>query len=237
MTQGTSTTRPDASSAPQHPALLLLGPTGSGKTPLGDLIEQRGLWGRRLVHFDFGAQMRSAVERHRADPLLPAVKTPQTTTAAARAQFSAAEIAFLQDVLERGALLEDEHFHLAARLLRAFLHSRHADEKTWLVLNGLPRHVGQARALAPLAHVRIVAVLDCPAEIVLERIRSNIAGDRAERADDEPELVARKLAVYQQRTAPLLVWYEQRAARVERLTVGPTTTPVEMWQELSGREP
>ena len=42
----------------RHRALLLLGPTASGKTPLGKLIEERGLWDFRWVHFDFGAQMR-----------------------------------------------------------------------------------------------------------------------------------------------------------------------------------
>lgn len=235
MAEQTSTTRQDASPAPQHSALLLLGPTGSGKTPLGELIERRGLWGERLVHFDFGAQMRSAVEQHRSHLQAAAVEMPHAANHIARAQFSAAEIVFLENVLERGVLLEDEHFHLAARLLRAFLQSRCADEKTWVVLNGLPRHVGQARALAPLAHVRAVVVLDCPAEVVLQRIRRNVAGDRSVRTDDEPELVARKLGVYEERTAPLLAWYEQRAARVERLTVGPTTTPAEMWGELAGR--
>ena len=39
-------------------ALLLIGPTGSGKTPLGELLERSGLWGRPCRHFDFGERMR-----------------------------------------------------------------------------------------------------------------------------------------------------------------------------------
>ncbi len=39
-------------------AILLLGPTGSGKTPLGQALEKKGLAGRRCVHFDFGANLR-----------------------------------------------------------------------------------------------------------------------------------------------------------------------------------
>ena len=46
------------------PSLLLMGPTGSGKTPLGEEIERRGLDGRRCVHFDFGANLRAVA----ADP-------------------------------------------------------------------------------------------------------------------------------------------------------------------------
>ncbi|MCX7427258.1 MAG: hypothetical protein NTW96_16720 [Planctomycetia bacterium] len=48
----------------RNDAMLLLGPTGSGKTPLGDLLERRGLGGRRCVHFDFGAHLRRIVKHY-----------------------------------------------------------------------------------------------------------------------------------------------------------------------------
>ncbi len=238
MAKEASTARQHEALAPACPALLLLGPTGSGKTPLGRLIHERGLWGRRMVHFDFGATLRTVVQSHchpAQAPATTAASEHAESTAAPR--FSPAEIAFLENILRRGLLLEDQHFCLAERLLRAFLQSHRVDERTWVVLNGLPRHVGQARALVPLVDVRIVVVLDCPAETALERIRRNVAGDRTERADDEPALVARKLAVYEERTAPLLAHYRQHGARVERLPVGPTTTPAELREQLAKRNP
>ena len=39
-------------------AVLILGSTGSGKTPLGEYIEQNGLNGIKCHHFDFGACLR-----------------------------------------------------------------------------------------------------------------------------------------------------------------------------------
>ena len=42
-------------------ALLLVGPTGSGKTPLGNWLEQNGLRGVRAHHFDFGTNLRRVV--------------------------------------------------------------------------------------------------------------------------------------------------------------------------------
>lgn len=85
------------------PALLLLGPTGSGKTPLGRVLEARGLAGRRCLHFDFGENLRQVVAQHKPDSLV-----------------STTDIAFLRRVLETGALLEDDQFPLAARILRSF---------------------------------------------------------------------------------------------------------------------
>jgi len=37
-------------------AILLIGPTGSGKTPLGDWLQAYGFCGHRCHRFDFGAK-------------------------------------------------------------------------------------------------------------------------------------------------------------------------------------
>ena len=108
-------------------AVLLLGPTGSGKTPLGEIIEQRGLCGTPCRHFDFGANLRDVVSRDRTD-----------------GQIGRAEIDFLKGVLQSGTLLEDEHFPIARRILQSFINHNGVDGTTRIVLNGLPRHAGQA---------------------------------------------------------------------------------------------
>ena len=202
----------------RHRAILLLGPTGSGKSPLGELIQGRGLWGARCLHFDFGANLREAVERNCPDALV-----------------GRGDIEFLREVLRTGALLEDEQFPLAARILRSLLARRDAEPETVVVLNGLPRHAGQAEALEAHVDVRAVVHLTCSGDTVFERIRSNIGGDRAGRTDDDLEAIRRKLAVFHKRTAPLLDHYRARATPIETIHVGATMTPEDAWEELASR--
>jgi len=196
-------------------SLLLLGPTGAGKTPLGDYLERQGLHGRRCVHFDFGAQLRRAAETGRHPRLADG------------------DLAVIRQVLAAGALLENEHFRIAKAILVGFITERDVSEKDLVVLNGLPRHVDQALQLGPLVRVRQVAVLQCEPDVVRERIRLNVGGDRTRRRDDTLENVARKLAVYRRRTLPLIEYYRQRKARVCLVDVRATTTPAEVVAALA----
>lgn len=191
-------------------AILLLGPTGSGKTPLGDWLERHGLGGRHCHHFDFGANLRAIASDAMAEGFTPD------------------ELSFIRDVLERGALLENETFHFAAKILRAFLARRRPQADDWLVLNGLPRHSGQAEALRPLLDVLAVVSLECSPAVVRERIRLDAGGDRAGRADDHGALLEKKLAVYAERTRALLGHYRRRGVAVVVMAVGVHTQPAEM---------
>ena len=201
-----------------HRAVLLLGPTGSGKTPLGDLVALRGLWQSTCLHFDFGVNLRRIVDRNRPDALV-----------------SRADLDFLYDVLQSGRLLEDEHFPLAERILRSFLARHDANSRTLVVLNGLPRHEGQAEDVDSIVDVEAVINLSCTADVVLERIRTNVGGDRSERDDDDPKSIRRKLALFAERTAPLLDHYRALGAGVESVDVTATMTPSDMWELLAGR--
>jgi adenylate kinase family enzyme len=196
------------------PSLLLLGPTGSGKTPLGQVLQERGLSGRRCLHFDFGDNLRQAVERDRPDEIL-----------------SLDDLQFLRGVLQTGALLEDDDFPIAERVLRSFLDRERADQETLLVLNGLPRHVGQAEALREMLDVGTVVTLVCTPEVVFHRIATNAGGDRTERSDDEQADIRRKLSIYARRTAPLVDHYQQRGARLVELQVSTETTADQLWAE------
>lgn len=200
-------------SDPRHRAVLLLGPTGAGKTPLGQVFESQGLWGQRCVHFDFGANLRAIVLRDEPDE-----------------HVTRDDIDFLKHVLQTGALLEDAQFPLARRILESFLAARQVDVQTRIVLNGLPRHAGQAEAVDGLLHVEAVIELACDAETVVDRIRSNVGGDRAERSDDDPASVRGKLEIFARRTAPLVEHYRTRNARIVTVGVGSTMTPREVWR-------
>ena len=201
-------------------AILLLGPTGSGKTPLGQVMEERGFWGHPCSHFDFGANLREIVARDQPDESIPAE-----------------DIVLLRRMVQGGLLLEDEHFPLAARILRRFMAHHSPDPKTWIVLNGLPRHMGQAQAMEDVVEVPTVVYLSCSAQGVAERIGDNVGGDRHRRDDDAPEAIQRKLAIFAERTAPLLHYYRSRQVRIETVEVGPRTTAEEMWRTIESSGP
>jgi len=207
----------DKPTMPDHrpPALLLLGPTGSGKTPLGQALELRGWAGSPCVHFDFGENLRQAAGQDEPD-----------------AAVSREDVAFLRQILRTGTLLEDDQFPLAGRILRRFLDCRGVGPTTWVVLNGLPRHEGQAVRIAEIVDVRAVVHLSCSADTVGTRIQTDAGGDRRGRTDDDREDVCRKLAIFAARTQPLLDFYRQRNVRVVELAVTSTSTAAEMCARL-----
>ncbi len=198
-------------------AILLLGPTGSGKTPLGELIGRDGLWGRRCVHFDFGQALRRVVADGPTDA------------------FSRKEVDFLRDVLCCGALLENEHFGIAEKILRAFITNHRIGPGEFIVLNGLPRHVAQAEYLSAIVEVQAVIELSCSVQIVLERIRTNTGGDRTDRRDDSAEAIRNKLEIFARRTAPLLDYYRTQGVKIERIDVGSDTPGAEILKALNER--
>ncbi|HUT61258.1 MAG TPA: nucleoside monophosphate kinase [Phycisphaerae bacterium] len=203
----------------RHRAILLIGPTGAGKTPLGDLLEARGLWGRRCRHFDFGRQLRAAA----------AAETPP-------AHLTDADVEAIRGALA-GALLADEQFPIAARILRVFLAGCDVGPDDWIVLNGLPRHIGQARDLAPLVDVRAVVELACSADVVLRRVRTDAGGDRAGRPDDQAAAVRERFRTYAQRTAPLVDHYRRLGARIHTIEVGPATSADDILTALATGPP
>lgn len=195
-------------------AMLLIGPTGAGKTPLGDSLARSGFARRRCVHFDFGANLRQAA-------------------AGELAGLPAADLAVIRRVLETGALLEDHQFPIARRLLEAFLRERAVTAGDWVVLNGLPRHGGQAAGVAAVVRVRRVVHLICPADVVYARIAADSGGDRAGRLDDAPAAVRRKLALFEARTAPLLDFYAKKGVRIDRVPVTVATEPETIVRQLT----
>lgn len=196
--------------------LLLIGPTGAGKTPLGQHIERVGIAGKRYFHFDFGHELRSIAE-----------------VDSAPAGFSRDDIPFIREVLSQGALLENEHFHIAEKIVCHFLEKSGYCKNDTVILNGLPRHVDQAQDMNRMIIVEGLIVLACGADDIRTRIRHNTGADRTGRVDDNIAMIRRKLRIFSKRTAPLIDYYKQAGARVLTVKVGPSSTAADAYAELS----
>lgn len=197
-------------------ALLLVGPTGSGKTPLGRYLETEGLAGQRCAHFDFGVNLRAF-----ASGAMPGVEE--------------AERSMVQDVLERRVLLQNENFGVAARILGAFIRDRSVGDGDLLILNGLPRHSGQADDVGEIVCIRALVELRCGPQTVMDRIRLNTGGDRLGRVDDGQRDIENKLAIYDERTRPLVERYTGAGVPVYSFDVGLDTGPAEIHAALEAR--
>ena len=198
-------------------AILLLGPTGSGKTPLGEELERRGLGGRACLHFDFGANLRRLAAGSDQSGLL-----------------KAADLARIRASLATGALFEDRDMPMIVGIFHSFIEARQLRPGTLLVLNGLPRHVGQARGLAGTVSVVRIVLLEAEAPVILERIRIDPGGDRSGRADDSLETVGKRLADYGERTRPLLDFYGALGVPVSKIGVTAAMAAAEMYAILAG---
>lgn len=197
-------------------AILLLGPIGIGKSPLVDNIAQQGLLGKTYHHLDFGSALRGTIS------------DGQRSVA-----YSTVELDFIHSVLERGLLLENEHFPLAEKIISRYLDRVGFSQHEVLVLNGIPRHAGQAHNIATIAAIHAIVVLDCPADNVAWRIQQSVGGDRTDRVDDNRVLIKKKLSIFQERTAPLINHYTQRGCALYRISVSADMTPSEAYCKLS----
>jgi len=189
-------------------ALLLLGPTGSGKTPFGAYLQQNGLSNHRCFHFDFGAQLRDIADSPSPSEI-----------------FSDKEIAFIKAVLESGVLLENDTFYIAEKVLETFIERNFFSTGDLLVLNGLPRHIGQAEMMNALIDVLAVVNLECDADTVGARVLTNAGGDRTGRTDDSLEAIRKKLTIYKKRTIPLIGYYEKHGSDIITIPVTLETRP------------
>lgn len=199
-------------------AIVLLGTTSSGKSPLGELLQDHATSSRgRYMHFDFGCHLR------------------RIASGTIEAGFNENDLALIHTFLH-GKLLGDDTFYIARRILTLFLNTVRFDASVdRLILNGLPRHCGQARDLAafPIS-VECVVYLDCPDKIAWERkaLAENGAGfeDRSTRSDTAPQTFLKKLESFRSETLPLIDWYESRYIPVIRIPVETDSSPSDMQQ-------
>ena len=121
-------------------------------------------------------------------------------------------------VMESGQLVSDG-------IVLGLLEERLAepDTKSGFILDGYPRNLAQANALdALLARVGqpldAVVKLNVPDAAIVKRCE--IRFEQEHRADDNPETVRKRLAVYAEQTAPVADFYAQRGLLTEIDGVG-----------------
>jgi adenylate kinase len=166
--------------------LILLGPPGAGK----------------------GTQSQKLVERYGIVQL----STGELLRAAAKAGTSIGLKA--KDIMDRGELCPDD---LVVAIVADRIEQR--DAKNGFILDGFPRTVPQAEALDRLLNAK-GAKLDAVIELkvdedsLLRRIENRIAETRARgevlRADDNPDVLRRRLRAYREQTEPLVAYYKNK---------------------------
>jgi adenylate kinase len=157
--------------------ILILGPQGSGKGTQATRIASE--YG--IPHISTGNMFREAI--------------------AARSTLGSQ----VEPILSSGALVPDE---LTIGLIRERV--GRPDAEGGFVLDGFPRNAVQADALDALLDeidrpLDVVLELQVPDEICLERMIGR--AEQEGRADDTPEVIARRLEIYHTETAPLVGHY------------------------------
>jgi adenylate kinase len=157
--------------------LLVLGPQGAGKGTQAKRIATE----YALPHVSTGDMFRAAVA--------------EQTELGKR----------VEPILAAGELVPDE---LTIALIRERLDR--ADAAAGFVLDGFPRNLAQAEALdATLGEIgrSLDAILffDLADDVVTERMLGRAKAEG--RADDTPEVIARRLAIYHEQTEPVVEHY------------------------------
>jgi adenylate kinase len=164
--------------------LILLGPPGAGKgTQAQRLVAKHG-----LVQLSTGEMLRAAAD----------AGTPLGVHAG--------------EMMARGELVPDD---MVVAIVSARI--QEPDARRGFILDGFPRTVPQAHALDRMLKekgLELDAVIELKVDegVLLKRIEKRIAETKARgeslRADDDPEVLRRRLLAYRDQTAPLATYYQ-----------------------------
>lgn len=185
--------------------LILLGPPGSGKGTQGKIVAER----LGIPKIATGDLIRSAMQH--GTPLGRQAKS----------------------YYDRGLLVPDE---VVLGLIEEVLRS--PDAREGVVMDGFPRTTAQAEAVD-----RFLAARDAAVDRVLnfavpedELVRRMLGRAKEEgRSDDTPETILKRLSVYREQTAPLVVYYRDRGLVTDIPATGPIDEVAERVQEALGR--
>lgn len=201
--------------------MIIIGHSNAGKSPLGQTLQQRGFPPfRNCHHFDFGQNLREIAGG------TSCISLPKN------------DIDYIRSILD-GRLFDDAHQQLAISIIEQFLFSRSFNRKAdLLILNGFPRHTGQAEILQETGFaIRKIIWLNCPLPEAYTRKKLAEKGvgheDRGNRGDSAHGIFRRKIISFERQTRPLLSYYQRKKIPVFRLPVYRNTTPEDMYRHLS----
>ena len=162
--------------------LILLGPPGVGKgTQAKILVEELG-----IPQLSTGDILRSAI----------ANKTPLGVQAKA--------------IVDRGDLVSDD-------IVNGIVSERidSADCANGFILDGFPRTIAQAEALGAMLEskgltLNGVVAITADADTLVARVAKRAAESGGARADDNAEVIRKRLEVYRELTEPLVAYYRAK---------------------------
>ena len=103
-----------------------------------------------------------------------------------------------------------------------------------LVLDGIPRNVGQAKIMSDMIDVKKVFHLACPdRETLFYRLKKRALKDN--RLDDaNEEVIQRRLDIYEKESRPVLSYYSQKLVTVVDATQPPAKVLLEILKSVNG---
>ena len=182
--------------------IILIGPQGSGKGTQAKQIAEH----YKIPHISTGDMFREAIKS----------KTELGKKA--------------ESIINKGNLVPDE-------ITNGIVKERLAknDCKEGFILDGYPRNISQAKALDEFKKIHFVLLIDVPEEISIRRLSARrqcrkcgaIYGltipsrkegfcdkcnsELYQRDDDKPEAIRERLKIYNDKTKPLISFYEARS--------------------------
>ncbi|CRK96716.1 CLUMA_CG009919, isoform A [Clunio marinus] len=197
---------------------LIMGAPGSGK----GTISERIVKAFKIVHISTGDLLRTNIER----------KTPLGVEA--------------EKYIKKGALIPDEH------MINCILEELHVARGS-ILLDGFPRTKVQAEKLWEVQKIDSVINLIVPFEIIVDRVKGryvhmssgrvynlefnppkvpmkdDVTGEPlSKRPDDDPDILMKRLKVYEDETMPVLDFYKTKGI----LTEFKGNTSNEIWEKL-----
>ena len=205
----------------QVDAILLIGPTGSGKTPLGQALQHAGFSGRKVYHFDFGEHLRKA-----------------SSSKSTIYGLSGKESQLIKRLLSENKLLPDGSLAIAKKIITGFMSNwkpstvprqrSTVNDQPIILLNGYPRNIRQAAMIDKVVRMMAVIELSASTEVVMARIKRDTGGDRAGRVDDARAEIRRKLRIFKKETKPVIAYYRARKVLILKVNVGIGSTALQM---------